>query len=627
MKRFAVFFALALFLLAPATLSAAECQFVLGFKTLRDLVGHDVVGECLENQRYSANGNAEQQTTGGLLVWRKADNWTAFTDGYRTWINGPNGLVQRLNTERFEWEPDYAPGGGSATPAPTPTPSSTADTTATPAPATTPLPTPEATATPGRTPTPIPTPDRTPSPTPTPDMTLRVAAATREVYALPWARDGESLTKLEKDALLYLQSVAGYFPDVAMVLVRRPWLRDGVNWEEHQVIIQLPHVINWLDAESALRFVKMPFLEASASMEDSVVLYTLVDMMTYSPNPDKREVLREALADPLLRDGIEDGYRNRVEFVAIGKRSPEIVAAIYSLPWIQDGVEGSEWAAMTVLSEASIRAPQFIPELVSHSWVQDGLDKGEIDRAWKLLGQSSGPAPTPTPDISAEVAAAKREISALPWVRDDVKEPPDWGISSFPLSTLEELRRALHRLQTIAENSPRAARVLVRRPWLRDDLSEPEYQALMRLSYFAKFDAESTLKLVRMPFLHSSVDRGDASILHALDSMIAHSTNKQEVLREALAHPLLRGGIEDGYRTRVEFVAIGQRSPEIATAIYSLPWIQDGLEGSEWEAITVLYEATYFKEFIPVLVSYPWVRDGLTKAEQKKVWELMREYF
>jgi len=26
-----------------------------------------------------------------VLVWRKADNRTAFTDGYRTWINGPRG--------------------------------------------------------------------------------------------------------------------------------------------------------------------------------------------------------------------------------------------------------------------------------------------------------------------------------------------------------------------------------------------------------------------------------------------------------------------------------------------------------------------------------------------------------
>src|SRR5947209_3438496 len=38
------------------------------------------------------------------MAWRKADNWTAFTNGYETWINGPAGLARRLNTERFTWE-------------------------------------------------------------------------------------------------------------------------------------------------------------------------------------------------------------------------------------------------------------------------------------------------------------------------------------------------------------------------------------------------------------------------------------------------------------------------------------------------------------------------------------------
>ena len=90
---------------APAA-AAVHCDFVLGFNTLRDLIGHDVVGECLEDERHNEIGDSVQQTTGGLLVWRKADNWTAFTDGYRTWINGPDGLQQRLNTERFPWEHD-----------------------------------------------------------------------------------------------------------------------------------------------------------------------------------------------------------------------------------------------------------------------------------------------------------------------------------------------------------------------------------------------------------------------------------------------------------------------------------------------------------------------------------------
>ncbi len=150
---------LGLALLTATSIGASvDCQFVLGFKTLRDLVGHETVGECLENEHHSANGDSVQRTTGGLLVWRKQDNWTAFTDGYRTWINGPNGLQQRLNTERFPWEYDYAPGGGVATPTPTPIPPPT--------------------------PTPIPS----PSPTPTQRIDPRLGRALQALQATSLGR-------------------------------------------------------------------------------------------------------------------------------------------------------------------------------------------------------------------------------------------------------------------------------------------------------------------------------------------------------------------------------------------------------------------------------------------------------
>jgi hypothetical protein len=88
---------------------AAACQFVLGFGTLDELLSPPLVGSCLEDEHHNpSNGDGLQQTSGGLLVWRKADNWTAFTDGAETWINGPFGLAYRLNEQRFTWEPDAA---------------------------------------------------------------------------------------------------------------------------------------------------------------------------------------------------------------------------------------------------------------------------------------------------------------------------------------------------------------------------------------------------------------------------------------------------------------------------------------------------------------------------------------
>ena len=99
--------------LAPGqTARAATCQFVLGFAALHDLIP-PIVGDCLVGEHHNAdNGDGLQETTNGLLVWRKADNFTAFTDGYRTWANGPFGLQERLNTERFAWE--QTPTGGTA---------------------------------------------------------------------------------------------------------------------------------------------------------------------------------------------------------------------------------------------------------------------------------------------------------------------------------------------------------------------------------------------------------------------------------------------------------------------------------------------------------------------------------
>lgn len=78
-------------------------RFTLGFKTLADAIPN-VVGQSLEDEHYAANGDSLQRTTTGLMVWRKADNWTAFTDGSRTWVNGPYGIMVRGNDERFDWE-------------------------------------------------------------------------------------------------------------------------------------------------------------------------------------------------------------------------------------------------------------------------------------------------------------------------------------------------------------------------------------------------------------------------------------------------------------------------------------------------------------------------------------------
>jgi len=108
--------------------SVPTCQYILGFATLHALDPVDT-GACVDNQAFAANGDAQQHTTNGLMAWRKLDNWTAFTNGYWTWINGPAGLAKRLNTERFSWEanPDGLPVVAQATAAPVAAPAAVSD--------------------------------------------------------------------------------------------------------------------------------------------------------------------------------------------------------------------------------------------------------------------------------------------------------------------------------------------------------------------------------------------------------------------------------------------------------------------------------------------------------------------
>lgn len=80
-------------------------EFRLGFKALADQIP-EVVGEPLENEHPGTNDTVVQTTTTGMMVWRALDNWTGFTNGSDTWVEGPSSVEVRPNGERFPWESD-----------------------------------------------------------------------------------------------------------------------------------------------------------------------------------------------------------------------------------------------------------------------------------------------------------------------------------------------------------------------------------------------------------------------------------------------------------------------------------------------------------------------------------------
>ncbi len=89
---------------AGSALAQPAPQFQMGFATLASLIP-DIVGQPIAHEQFdSQSGQSVQPTTRGLMVWRKVDNATAFTNGSTTWILGPGGLQQRPNDTIFAWE-------------------------------------------------------------------------------------------------------------------------------------------------------------------------------------------------------------------------------------------------------------------------------------------------------------------------------------------------------------------------------------------------------------------------------------------------------------------------------------------------------------------------------------------
>jgi phosphohistidine phosphatase SixA len=90
-----------------AAVAPTDCFLQFGFATMRDLVGVATVGECAENERQiPGNGNAEQRTTNGILVYRAIDGRVLFSNATQTWINRDGTIVTRPNNQRLDWEGD-----------------------------------------------------------------------------------------------------------------------------------------------------------------------------------------------------------------------------------------------------------------------------------------------------------------------------------------------------------------------------------------------------------------------------------------------------------------------------------------------------------------------------------------
>lgn len=518
---FAVLLGLALFLLLPTPVAAAECQFVLGFKTLRDLIGHEIVGECLENEHHGANGDGLQQTTGGLLVWRKADNWTAFTDGYRSWINGPNGLEQRLNTEFFVWETESAIAA-------------------------------------------LPWIDESPREA----DDLRNMALTSQPLFWVWMdllKDGRTELLLPKP----ITSIARIDETAALRIVGMPFLKARGDVQDYRILFQLMQLAR-TNPDKLGQVLSHPRLHGGITDEHVATVVLLVLGVRFP------EVAAAIEALPWVQDGIvspPSGSTNTrsshsteyeegvvLALARLVERSPGSTIALIGKPWVQDGVAFEDHRAIESYVGISHRDRAAARRVIDMPFLET-LEKDDyhilevLRRAitsvaglrWTLTHPKLAGGINDDQLVTVSLLALEwqdpettKVLRDLPWMSDGV------DASEKPAALL---------MNRLARWSSRAFALLAAKPWARDALSADEQSVAESLLHLipggssGERDA-AALRILSMPFL-DTVTGSDVAALVALSRL--QNVNGKNYLQEVLSHPRFRDGIRD---EQTAFVAV-----------------------------------------------------------------------
>ena len=527
MARHAILLAFALMLLMPTSATAAECHFILGFKSLRDIIGHDIVGECLENEHYGENGDSLQQTTGGLLVWRKADNWTAFTDGYRTWIYGPNGLEQRFNNEYLPWEAENAIAA---------------------------------------------------LPWVSDGLTqfFEDLSASRlhsianespqvfwELMQKPWMQSEsihvervwltrlfegmENMVKGDKETALRvvrmpfmdtlgfgsewtwitLSDILEHDPQGLQQLLAHPVLSNGIS-EDHIASVPLLYLES-IEPESAAAIGATPWrLEEPWAVEESRRLALASQPAFWA----WMELFADDLGDRHILEG--------VSFIA--RIDKEAALQLIQMPYLRTKYKGDDGSMTFELSSVAWRSPEGLRQILSHPELQRGITDDDRGTVALLTLEWIDP-------------EAAKTLRSLPWIDDgiDAAEAP-----------------AFFAAQELARGSRPGFQALAAKPWVQDHLT-PEEQALVRdikeilVRTSEGFSQETALGIIAMPFLES-FEPFDAGAVASLSML--HRLDTGSRLAEILSHPTLRDGIRDDQTAHVAALGVATRlSPELLDAV------------------------------------------------------------
>ena len=211
-------------------------------------------------------------------------------------------------------------------------------------------------------------------------------ATAAAIKGLTWVQDGitytapsnvqsihRSMSRYEFEAVTRMVNIAQYYPELLWLILDKPWVQDGLNGVEFDVIGDL-YTMARQDETAAARVAAMPFLESFETRFPLSIMDILVDSQW--PNPNN---LQRLLSNPALKGGIAVDQLGVVALLDIVVRHPEVSEAVEGLAWVTDGIASSEQDDVLAMREVALESLPLFRALLSKPWMQDSLTTGERD--------------------------------------------------------------------------------------------------------------------------------------------------------------------------------------------------------------------------------------------------------
>ena len=260
------------------------------------------------------------------------------------------------------------------------------------------------------------------------------------------------------------------------------------------------------------------------------------------------------------------------------ERQNPSAAAIKALPWVADGIEQPETAAVQELLYLA-DYPAVLRSLIGRPWVENGINQLELSVVERISG------------IAGHKAQLALRICELSWIADGITQPEP---------------AAIERIYVIVSNSVELAEQVINLPWVGDDVTHIESDTLDSLRTIASSDLGLAEAIIALPWIADGVTQFEAEVVRNFDYISRHDVG---LAGQVIGLAWLADGLADGERTIIDnLYSIARGDAALAMRIAKKPWLEEDIGRDAVSVVTNMdYIAYQDMELAGWIVDMPFL--------------------